>query len=138
MLEAEAVHFSKKNGGLGGTEAPTAESTISNKRQIEAGPGQDDDAEEDIEAKRRRVLAETRDIDADSDGSGSESSEEDRSVLLTEPMIGALGLDILVTMTKTRQQSCSGSWKRSSAKGLSNENKRWARQVENVDWAPIY
>lgn len=48
------------------------------KRQLEAGPGQDGEVGEDIEAKRRRVLEETRDIDADSDGSSSASSEEDR------------------------------------------------------------
>lgn len=48
------------------------------KRQLEAGPEQDSEVGEDIEAKRRRVLEETRDIDADSDGSSSASSEEDR------------------------------------------------------------
>lgn len=48
------------------------------KRQLEAGPGQDGDAEEDLEAKRRRVLEETRDIDADSDDAENNSSEEDR------------------------------------------------------------
>lgn len=47
------------------------------KRQLVAGPGQDGEVGEDIEAKRRRVLEETRDIDADS-GSNSASSEEDR------------------------------------------------------------
>jgi protein CWC15 len=36
-----------------------------------------DGEEEDFEAKRRRVLAETRDVDADSSGS-DESSDEDR------------------------------------------------------------
>lgn len=34
--------------------------------------------EEDPEAKRRRVLEETRDIDADSDGSEDDSSEDER------------------------------------------------------------
>lgn len=48
------------------------------KRQLEAGPGQDGEVREDIEAKRRRVLEESRDIDADSDGSNGHSSEEDR------------------------------------------------------------
>lgn len=48
------------------------------KRQLEAGPEQDGEVGEDIEAKRRRVLEETRDIDADSDGSSTASSEEDR------------------------------------------------------------
>lgn len=40
---------------------------------------EDGGEDEDPEAKRRRILEETRDIDADSDGSASESSEEERS-----------------------------------------------------------
>lgn len=57
--------------------AKTAESTTSSKRQLESGSGQN--GEEDLEAKRRRVLEETRDVDADSDASKSDdSSEEDR------------------------------------------------------------
>ncbi|KAL9603926.1 MAG: hypothetical protein Q9219_000864 [cf. Caloplaca sp. 3 TL-2023] len=76
LLEAEAAHFSKTNGT---TSKPTqtAEPTTSSKRQLEAGPAQDGDGEEDIEAKRRRVLEETRHIDADSDDSNSSSSDED-------------------------------------------------------------
>ncbi|KAL8796385.1 MAG: hypothetical protein Q9195_001292 [Heterodermia aff. obscurata] len=75
LLEAEAAHFSKTKGTIG-TEPALPEKTTSSKRQLESGPGQDGDVEEDIDAKRRRVLAETRDIDADSDGSTSESSED--------------------------------------------------------------
>ena len=72
LLEAEAAHFSKN------PSAPKpAASTTATKRQIEDGPGQDGDTEEDLEAKKRRVLEETRDIDAASDESGSESSEEE-------------------------------------------------------------
>lgn len=55
-----------------------ATNVVPAKRQLEAGPEQDGEVGEDIEAKRRRVLEETRDIDADSDGSSSASSEEDR------------------------------------------------------------
>ena len=51
------------------------------KRLLEAGPTQDGEAEEDMEAKRRRVLEETRDIDADSECSKSDSSDEDRYVI---------------------------------------------------------
>jgi hypothetical protein len=41
----------------------------------------EDDAEEDMDAKRRRILEETRDIDADSDtGSDEDSTEDDRLV----------------------------------------------------------
>jgi protein CWC15 len=50
------------------------------KRPLESGS--EDDAEEDTDAKRRRILEETRDIDADSElGSGEDSSEDDRLVL---------------------------------------------------------
>lgn len=71
LLEAEAAYFQKINPGA----AKHAEKTTSSKRQLENGPA--DNGEEDIDAKRRRILEETRDIDADSDGSKSESSEED-------------------------------------------------------------
>jgi len=57
--------------------ANSPEKTTTSKRQLEDGSGQDD-GEEDLETKRRRILEETRDVDADSDGSGSDSSEEDR------------------------------------------------------------
>lgn len=62
-------------------EAPTENATP--KRQLEGGPSDGTDGEieeEDPEAKRRRVLEETRDIDADSDGEEEESSEEERLV----------------------------------------------------------
>ncbi|KAL8737861.1 MAG: hypothetical protein Q9181_001303 [Wetmoreana brouardii] len=76
LLEAEAAHFSKGDG-VTAKATSTAEPTTSSKRQLEAGPGQNGDDEEDIETKRRRVLEETRHIDADSDDSSSASSEED-------------------------------------------------------------
>lgn len=75
LLEAEAAHFTKTN-----PPATKTAQTTPGKRQIEDGPGQgqgEDGEEEGLEAKKRRVLAETRDIDAASDGSGNESSEED-------------------------------------------------------------
>ncbi|KAL8901109.1 MAG: hypothetical protein Q9207_005361 [Kuettlingeria erythrocarpa] len=77
LLEAEAAHFSKTNGASH-RPASISEPTTSSKRHLEAGPGQDGDVDEDIEAKRRRVLEESRDIDADSDDSSSSSSDEDR------------------------------------------------------------
>ena len=76
LLEAEAAHFSKTNPSA----AKPQERTTSSKRQLESGPRQDGETEEDLEAKRRRILEETRDIDADSDGSKSDSSDEDRYV----------------------------------------------------------
>lgn len=71
LLQAEAAHFEKNPSGA----ARSVEKAGTGKRQIEEGPGHDEDAEEDIEAKKRRVLEETKDIDAASE-SGSESSEE--------------------------------------------------------------
>jgi protein CWC15 len=47
------------------------------KRQLEDGAAEDE--EEDLEAKRRKILEETRDIDADSDGDEEEDSSEDDS-----------------------------------------------------------
>lgn len=87
LLEAEAAHYAKTNGSsTTASEVPPAITPASTKRKLEAGPGQDGEADEDIEAKRRRVLEETRDIDADSEGSQSESSDEDRWVTLTLDM----------------------------------------------------
>jgi hypothetical protein len=76
LLKAEAAHFAKSKGHAI-TDADTSISSAP-KRQLESGPGDNADEEEDPEAKRRRVLEETRDIDADSDGSDSDSSEEER------------------------------------------------------------
>ena len=78
LLQAEAVHFAKKNG----ESMPVAADSIPApppKRLLTGGnnDGEADGEEEDPEAKRRRILEETRDIDADSELSGSESSDED-------------------------------------------------------------
>ncbi|KAJ5387200.1 hypothetical protein N7509_009741 [Penicillium cosmopolitanum] len=68
LLQAEAAHFAKKNG------VP---------RQLESTPANADldtangETAEDPEAKRRRILEESRDIDADSDGSEEDSSDEE-------------------------------------------------------------
>ena len=77
LLQAEAAHFSKSNDS---TEKPaiSAESTATSKRQLEAGSEKDTEGDEDVEAKRRRVLEETRSIDADSETSSNSSSDEDR------------------------------------------------------------
>ena len=62
-----------------GGSAPVSDTpepaTNAPKRQLENG---DEEDEEDLEAKRRRILEETRDIDADSDEAEDDSSEEDR------------------------------------------------------------
>jgi protein CWC15 len=80
LLAAEAAHFSKARGV--GNAAKNDNETMASapKRQLESRP--EDDADEDMEAKRRRILEETRDIDADSDaGSDEDSTEDDRLVI---------------------------------------------------------
>lgn len=78
LLKAEAAHFAKIKGGSSADTDDADSATTPAKRQLESGPA--DDNEEDFEAKRRRVLEESRDIDADSDGSDSDSSEDNRYV----------------------------------------------------------
>jgi protein CWC15 len=57
-----------------------------------------------LEAKRRRILEETRDIDADSDEAEDDSSEDDRLELTADyTWTGADSL--IVTTTKTKQQN---------------------------------
>ncbi|CAH0028897.1 unnamed protein product [Clonostachys rhizophaga] len=81
LLAAEAVHFNKKNGG-----APTADEDdedaehttlagLKRPHQIEGKEGED--GEEDLEAKRRRILAETREMDADDDDDSAEDEDDD-------------------------------------------------------------
>ncbi|KAL9613624.1 MAG: hypothetical protein Q9167_001852 [Letrouitia subvulpina] len=76
LLEAEAKHLSKLNGSIEKPLAPPEAATLS-KRQLEDGSGEEGSAEEGIEAKRRRILEETRDVDADSGASSSNDSDED-------------------------------------------------------------
>ncbi|PGG97013.1 pre-mRNA-splicing factor cwc15 [Helicocarpus griseus UAMH5409] len=80
LLKAEASHFAKKgiSQDKSSSSTPSAIEPSVPKRQLENGPSEDvSDDVEDSEAKRRRILEETRDIDADSDGSESESSEDE-------------------------------------------------------------
>ncbi|THV49690.1 hypothetical protein BGAL_0183g00080 [Botrytis galanthina] len=76
LLQAEAAHFAKKNGGSSAVVEDVQSSTNTSKRQLENGSVEDD---EDPEAKRRRILEETRDIDADSDDAGESDSSDDDS-----------------------------------------------------------
>ena len=76
LLKAEAAHIAKTKGLPLDQDVESQAPTLGSKRQLENGSA--DDEQEDLEAKRRRVLEETRDIDADSDGSGSDSSSEER------------------------------------------------------------
>ncbi|TGO56283.1 hypothetical protein BCON_0080g00360 [Botryotinia convoluta] len=76
LLQAEAAHFAKKNGGSSAVIEDVQSSTNTSKRQLENGSVEDD---EDPEVKRRRILEETRDIDADSDDAGESDSSDDDS-----------------------------------------------------------
>ena len=73
LLAAEAAHFAKTKGL---TEPTATSSSAAPKRLLETTPAEDGSECEDADAKRRRVLEETREIDADSDGADSESSED--------------------------------------------------------------
>ena len=48
------------------------------KRQLEEATIIDGDREDDLQAKRMRILEETRDVDADSSGSEDDSSNDER------------------------------------------------------------
>ena len=78
LLQAEAAHFSKVRGSPSGMTGLDLEKASSTTRQIEHNRADDGDSVEEPDAKRRRVLEETRQIDADSEYSGSDSSEEER------------------------------------------------------------
>jgi protein CWC15 len=104
LLQAEAAHFAKIKGGPVPAEPEPATNT--SKRQLENGDGEE---EEDLEAKRRRILEETRGIDADSDDAGEDDSSEEDRFVFRKAVLG-LGADLsTVTTTKTRQQSYSAS-----------------------------
>ncbi|KAJ9158433.1 Cwf15/Cwc15 cell cycle control protein [Coniochaeta hoffmannii] len=71
---AEAAHFAKVKGvPLPSEQQPTNESS---KRPLALTGGADGEEEEDAEAKRRKILEETRDIDAD-DTDSSEADDDD-------------------------------------------------------------
>ncbi|KXJ97501.1 Pre-mRNA-splicing factor Cwf15/Cwc15 [Microdochium bolleyi] len=93
LLAAEAAHLAKRNGGALTADAPSTEAgdassaAAATKRPIAAltsrDGGEADNEEEDFEAKRRRVLEESRDLDADSEddsddkGSGGDDDDDD-------------------------------------------------------------
>lgn len=75
LLAAEAAHFAKTKGTSGAEHS--AQPNAPGRTLEDAQTRIDGPEEEEPEAKRRRVLEETRDIDADSDGADSDSSDED-------------------------------------------------------------
>ncbi|KAK8113701.1 hypothetical protein PG999_005770 [Apiospora kogelbergensis] len=80
LLAAEAAHFAKTKSG-GALPAPESDDTsASNGAKRPLVLTSHADGEEDPEAKRRRVLEESRDIDADDDDDdGSEEDDDDDS-----------------------------------------------------------
>ena len=81
LLQAEAAHFGKTTGVITSDESTKDDTGGAHKRSLDIDPGHD----EDPDAKRRRILEETRDIDADSGGSDDDSSDEERQVISTSP-----------------------------------------------------
>ncbi|PTB41432.1 complexed with cef1p [Trichoderma asperellum] len=83
LLAAEAAHFKKKNGGVLAPEDDADEDMETTSVRGEKRPLQgqssngDEEGEEDLEAKRRRVLEESRDIDADDSSEVEEDSDEE-------------------------------------------------------------
>ncbi|EGU78941.1 Pre-mRNA-splicing factor Cwf15/Cwc15 [Fusarium oxysporum f. sp. albedinis] len=77
LLAAEAAHFTKKNGApaLIDDADEDDETSVSNgaKRALPSAEGEG----EDLEAKRRRILAETRAIDADDSEEDDDDDSED-------------------------------------------------------------
>ncbi|KAI0024842.1 Pre-mRNA-splicing factor Cwf15/Cwc15 [Xylariomycetidae sp. FL0641] len=93
LLAAEAAHFAKQNGGAlpDANEDETSAAANNTKRPLELTSNAD--GEEDPEAKRRRILEESRDIDADSedddeddDDDSDNDSEDDEEAELQREM----------------------------------------------------
>ncbi|KAI9841069.1 MAG: hypothetical protein M1837_001040 [Sclerophora amabilis] len=78
LLKAESAHLAKTKGASAPGDDEDEQATTPVKRRIENGSRDEDPSgEEDPEAKRRRILEETRDIDADSDGPSDNSSSDE-------------------------------------------------------------
>ncbi|KAI3336441.1 Cwf15/Cwc15 cell cycle control protein [Xylariaceae sp. AK1471] len=78
LLAAEAAHFAKQNGGAlpdANNETETSATANNAKRPLELTSQAN--GEENPEAKRQRVLEESRDIDADSEDDSENDSEND-------------------------------------------------------------
>ena len=75
-MQAEAVHYAKSKGGPAPAKEEPEAVINTAKRQLENSEAGD---KEDPEAKRRRILEETRDIDAESEDDDEDDSSEDDS-----------------------------------------------------------
>lgn len=79
LLAAESAHFTKKNGAPithDDDDDDEDDVSISGGAAKRALPSTDAD-DQDLEAKRRRILAETRDIDADDDSEEDQDDSDD-------------------------------------------------------------
>lgn len=80
LLAAEAAHHARLTGAPApNDDAAASEHAHGTKRGLLEAGTLDSDDEEDTEAKRRRILEETRDIDADDSDSGSDKDDDDDS-----------------------------------------------------------
>jgi protein CWC15 len=79
LLQAEAIHFAKKNGTYVPDDEPTAETKASTKRPIDAVSHAGDGDANGEEQKRRRIemLEKYREVDADDSSESSESSDDE-------------------------------------------------------------
>jgi protein CWC15 len=77
LLEAEAAHISAHNG-MEISAGKSMASSVAPKRPLQGDHSNIGHSTEDLDAKRRRVLEETRAIDADTSGSESDSSDDER------------------------------------------------------------
>ena len=85
LLAAEVAHFAKIKGDISVAEDSSDSTSSGAKRQLDNQPR--DNTERDLEAKRRRILEETRDIDADSDGGSEEDTSEDDRFVAGKPYL---------------------------------------------------
>ncbi|ELQ42125.1 pre-mRNA-splicing factor cwc15 [Pyricularia oryzae Y34] len=83
LLAAEAAHASKSGNSSASIAAPSSKHSPAPNSDDEGAARQKrpldmtTDGEEDPEAKRRRILAETRELDADDTGGSSEEEDDD-------------------------------------------------------------
>ncbi|KAI1752321.1 Pre-mRNA-splicing factor Cwf15/Cwc15 [Xylaria castorea] len=77
LLAAEAAHFAKKNGGALPDVNETETSAITNNAKRPLKLTSQVDGEENPDAKRRRILEDSRDIDADSEDDSENDSADD-------------------------------------------------------------
>ncbi|OAR04314.1 hypothetical protein LLEC1_07000 [Akanthomyces lecanii] len=86
LLAAEAAHFAKKKGSgaplaieENGHETAAGDAAAAKRPLPTSGDADAGEEEEDINAKRRRILEETRDIDADDDDEEDDDDDSDDS-----------------------------------------------------------